>query len=269
MSLFDQHTIQQLSPRGKQGGRLMQAKQLNLGNKGSKFTAIVSVLMCLLLLGVIPAIAKEKEPTPQEQTVKEAEKLILSFDADPELDWFRTNVKNAYGLLIIPEYYAAGLVISVGGGNGVLTIQDRNTQEWSQPAFYSAGALGAGATAGIQTSEIVVMIMSEKALEAFHKTKFDLGAAGNVTIGKVGGGVAEDAKAELVVYSRSKGLYVSLNLASVTIAVHDDYNKAYYGKDVAPKAILSNEVTNSYSADLQWAVKQVGKKIRRCTFCAP
>ena len=265
----------------------MQPEQITLKIKGSKLAAFLIAVMCLMLIAVIPATAQTKEvmeptmseedevapteegPTPQEQTVKEAEALILSFDEDPELDWFRANMKNAEGVLIIPEYYAAGLIASVGGGNGVLLVQDRSTGEWSQPAFYSAGALGVGATVGAQTSEIVVMLMSQKAIESFHKNKFDLGGAGNVTIGPRGGAAAEDTSGELVVYGRSKGLYLSLNLAGVTIATHDDYNKAYYGKDVTPKQILTNEVTNAYSSDLQWAVKQVGKKIRRCTFCRP
>ena len=263
----------------------MYPKPRTPGKRGSKWAAFLSAVMCLVLLAVIPATAEtkkvmepttaaedekrptEKGPTPMQQTVKEAEKLILSFDEDPELDWFRANMKNAVGVLIIPEYYSAGLVLSVGGGNGVLLTQDRNTGDWSQPAFYSAGAIGAGATVGVQASEIVVMIMSEKAIEAFHKTKFDLGGAGNVTVGKIGGGAAESATGDLVVYNRSKGLFVSINLATVTIAVHDDYNEAYYGKAATPKQILSNEVTNAYSSDLQWAVKQVGRKIIRCTFC--
>lgn len=265
----------------------MHSELTTLEKKGSKLAAFLSVVMCLMLLAVIPATAEtkkvmeptmseedekrptEKGPTPMEQTVKEAEKLILSFDEDPELDWFRANMKNAEGVLIIPGYYAAGLIVSVGGGNGVLLVQDRNTGEWSQPAFYSAGALGAGATIGVQAAEIVVMLMSGKAIEAFHQNKFDLGAAGNVTIGTVGGTAAEDPSGELVVYGRSKGLYLSLNLAGVTIAKHDDYNEAYYGKPVTPKQILNNEVSNAYSSDLQWAVQQVGKKIRRCTFCRP
>ncbi|UCE62881.1 MAG: lipid-binding SYLF domain-containing protein [Nitrospirota bacterium] len=265
----------------------MHPKQLTPGKKGSKLAAFLIAVMCLMLLAVIPATAQTKEvmeptmseedevapteegPTPQEQTVQEAEKLILSFDADPELDWFRANMKNAEGVLIIPEYYAAGLIASVGGGNGVLLVQDRNTGEWSQPAFYSAGALGVGATVGAQTSEIVVMLMSEKAIEAFQQTKFDLGGAGNVTLGPMGGVAAEDTSGELVVYGRSKGLYLSLNLAGVTIATHDDYNEAYYGKAATPKQIMANEVTNAYSSDLQWAVQTVGKKIRRCTFCRP
>ena len=265
----------------------MHPQQLTPGKKGSKLAVFLSVVMCLMLVGLVPALAEttevmepttseedevapeEEGPTPMEQTVKEAEELILSFDADPELDWFRANMKNADGVLIIPDYYAAGAVASIGGGNGVLLVQDQSTGEWSQPAFYSAGAIGLGATIGAQTSEIVVMLMSEKAIESFHKNKFDLGGAGNVTVGPVGGGAAEDASGELVVYGRSKGLYLSINFAGVTIATHDDYNKAYYGKPVTPKQILANETSNPYSTDLQWAVQQVGKKIRRCTFCRP
>ena len=261
----------------------MHVQRESLAKKGWILTAFVGMVMSLIMLAVIPATAatefteseEEEErpdvegPTSPEQLVKEAEETILSFDADPELDWFRANVKNAEGLLIIPGYYAAGLVVSVGGGNGVLLKHDLNTQEWSQPAFYSAGALGAGATIGVQASEIVVMIMSEKAVDKFNETKFDLGAAGNMTIGKVGGGVAEDTPGDLVVYNRSKGLFVSLNLAGVSIAVHDDYNKSYYGKPATPKQILSNEVFNAATNDLTFAVKQVGKKVKRCTFCAP
>ena len=265
----------------------MLPEQFTLKVKGSKLAAFLIAAMCLMLIAVIPATAQTNEvmeptmseedevapteegPTPQEQTVKEAEEVILSFDSDPELDWFRENMKKAEGVLIIPNYYAAGVIASVGGGNGVLLVQDRNTEEWSQPAFYSAGALGLGATLGAQTSEIVVMLMSEKAIESFHQNKFDLGGAGNVTLGPRGGGAAEDTSGDLVVYGRSKGLYLSVNFAGVTIATHDDYNEAYYGKAATPKQILNNEVSNSYSNDLQWAVQQVGKKPRRCTFCRP
>lgn len=261
----------------------MQVQQTTLATRGSKLIAFLAVVMCLILATVIPATAaeeptmaaedekapKEAGPTSPEQLVTEAEVTLTSFGSDPELDWFRENVKNAYGLLIIPGYYAAGLVFSVGGGNGVLLKHDLNTQEWSQPAFYTASSVGAGLTAGVQASEVVVMLMTEKAVDAFYQTKFDLGAAGNVTLGRKGGGAAEDVTGDLVVYNRSKGLWVSINLATAAMAVHEDYNESYYGRPATPKQILNNEVSRRHSFELILAAKSVGMKVRRCTFCAP
>jgi len=185
-------------------------------------------------------------PTQDETQARvEAARTTLSnFKRDPEMSWFRDNLRHAKALMISPQIVQAGFIVGGSGGSAMVIAQNRSGSGWNGPAFYHIASGSLGLQAGAQASEMVALIMTEKALNSLLSTSFKLGGDVSVAVGPVGAGTGAPITADMVVYTRSKGLYGGLNLSGTVISPDEGRNRVYYGKTVTPVEIL---VTHSVS----------------------
>ena len=86
--------------------------------------------------------------------------------------------------------------------------------------------------------------MTQKALDSLMSSELKLGGDASVAAGPVGTGTGGTPGADIVYYSRSKGLYGGVNISGAVIKPSADYNKAYYGKDVSPTEIIVKAVAH-------------------------
>jgi len=101
----------------------------------------------------------------------------------------------------------------------------------------------------------VALIMTEKALNSLLSTSFKLGGDVSIAVGPVGAGTGAPITADMVVYTRSKGLYGGINLDGTVISLDDARNRAYYGRAVTPVEILvTRSVSNPSGATLAHAI---------------
>ncbi len=206
----------------------------------------------VVLLATLPAMAG----TDEAELLEKARVTFISFMFDEELGWFHANVKKAKAVFVIPELYEAAVGIGGSKGDGVLLVRDQNTGEWSQPAFYDLSTLSLGLKAGAQKSDVVLMIMTKKALAQFYKREHKVGG-GDMKLTVIGGtGVTTSPKADLASISRSEGMLVGASLGGAKIQVDEDANQKFYGKAVSPREILvDGRVSNPQSAALRQTVK--------------
>lgn len=218
--------------------------------KHTLFTRTVGWLaLSVLMLGSAQVTAGEKADAKAdaEKTVNGAVSVLKNFSADPNLTWYRDNIPKAKAVMIIPNLVKAGFIFGGSGGNGVVLARDETTGVWKGPSFASAGSVSWGLQAGGSAAEVVMMAMTEKGKNALLSNKFQAGADASVAAGPVGAG-AQAATADIVQFSRSKGLFGGLSLEGSVIAVRDSLNQAYYGKPVTPVDILiQGNVTNPKS----------------------
>jgi lipid-binding SYLF domain-containing protein len=196
-------------------------------------------------------------PTQDEtQTRVDAAKTTLSnFMRDPEMTWFRDNVRRAKAVMVSPQIVQAGFIFGGSGGSAMVIAQNRSGSGWNGPAFYHIASGSLGLQAGAQASEMVALIMTEKALNSLLSTSFKLGGEVSIAVGPVGAGTGAPITADMVVYTRSKGLYGGLNLDGTVITVDENRNRAYYGKTATPVEILvTHSVSNPNGATLAQAV---------------
>lgn len=200
--------------------------------------------------------------TEQQQLIDKAKLTVEAFATDPEQEDVRQWVSSGKGVFIVPQLLRGAFVFGGAGGGGILLMRDEKSGEWSQPAFYNIGAVSFGLQAGADTSELVVIVRTQKGLEEFYRSDFKLGADVGVSVGPLGssaamGGIAAD----LVSFGRSKGAFMGMALDGAMIAVSDDSNSTYYGKVVRPTDILvKKSVTNPASAQLRNAISALTKK---------
>ena len=167
--------------------------------------------------------------------------------ADPNMAWFRSNLKRAQGVLIMRQY-RAGFIVGVSGGRGVMLVRDQDTGKWSQPAFYGQGTGSFGFQIGADTSEIALLIMTEKGRDALLTTDVKLGGDLSIAAGPVGAG-AKAATTDVLSFARAKGIYGGVALEGMVIGPQHKTNKAYYGEEVSPLDILVNHKATNPGAD--------------------
>jgi lipid-binding SYLF domain-containing protein len=113
-------------------------------------------------------------------------------------------------------------------------VSRRTNAGWSDPVFFRAGGGSVGPQVGASATDIVLLFMNDEAVGGLMKDKFELGAEAAVADGPVGreAGAGTDAlmHAEILSYSRSRGLFAGVNLKGVVIRPEDDLNEAVYHK---------------------------------------
>jgi lipid-binding SYLF domain-containing protein len=215
---------------------------------------LLSVIIGTMVAGYsVPAIAAE--PIEQQGLVDQARVTFESFMTDKNQAWLKENLNQAKGLIIIPSLLKAGFVIGGSGGSGVLIVRDEKTGQWSQPAFYTLGAGSIGFQIGAEAAEVIMMVRTQKAVDALFTSSFKLGGDTSVAVGPVGTGVKSNIVADILSFSRTKGAYAGVSLEGSVIKTKDKWNEAYYGKAVSPADIIvKRSVSNSGSKALRASV---------------
>jgi lipid-binding SYLF domain-containing protein len=210
-------------------------------------TGVAIMSVAVLLAGC----ASPKTQQDAQTSVKEAEATLARFQSDPDMKWLQAHIKDAKAIMISPKVLEAGFIVGGSGGPAVVIARTNTAQGWSNPAFYKLATGTLGLQAGAQSSEVVALIMSQKALDSLMSNSFKMGGDVSVAAGPVGAGAGSQLNADMVVFSRAKGLYGGLNLDGTVVSIDEKGNQAYYGRPASPIDILvKHTVTSSYSNNL-------------------
>jgi SH3 domain-containing YSC84-like protein 1 len=185
------------------------------------------------------------------------DKARIAFDEVAQVQDFsslRSGLKTAKGVLIFPSIIKGGFVVGGSGGTGVLLVRGDDSA-WSEPAFYTIGAISVGLLIGGQATETVILVNSQTGVDRLLTTSVKLGGDASIAVGPVGEGKAANLMADFVSYAKSKGAYVGASVDGSVLDVRDTLNHAYYGKAVTPTDILvKRDVSNKQSQALKAAV---------------
>lgn len=224
----------------------------------SIFTVVFMAAVALAIGGVTQARADDKADA--QALVDKARITFQAFMNDKNYEYLHNNLKNVKGLLIYPQVLKAGFIFGGSGGTGVLVVRDAKTKDWSQPAFYTIGAASVGFQIGGEAAEVIVMAMTQKAIDSLYTTSVKFGGDTSVAAGPYGTGAKANVTADFISFAKSKGLYAGLNLEGSAVDVRESLNKAYYGKGVTPvQIIVEKKVSNKGSAGLREALKKAAK----------
>jgi lipid-binding SYLF domain-containing protein len=205
--------------------------------------AIAAVLTAFMCMGASPARADGLE-----ELVSDARITVQHFTSDPQMDWFRDHVKDAKAALIIPRLRKGGFIFGGSGGSGLLLARDPQSGTWSYPVFYTMGSFTVGPQIGGEVTEIILLIMTQQALDSMLATSVKLGADLEVAAGPVGAGT-KAVTADIVAFSRTKGLYAGVSVEGAVVATRDGWNAEYYKKSVRPTEILREHKAENPQAD--------------------
>ena len=169
--------------------------------------------------------------------LQRAQATLEQFRSDPNMAGFRERLKDAKGVVIAPRVGRGGFIFGGSGGEAVALVREANG-EWSNPAFYKIASASVGAQIGGDVSEIVMLLMTDKAVNGLLNPKFDLGADASIAAGPMGMGTQRDITADILSYTKARGAYAGVSVGGAYIQPDEAANEAYYGKPATPTDIL-------------------------------
>ncbi len=215
-----------------------------------------SAISIVLLLLAIPARGGDLE-----DLVSDARSAVLDFSVDPNTSGFRDVAQQAKALLVIPSLRKGGLIFGGSGGSGVLLARDPQSGAWSYPAFYTMSSVTVGAQIGGEVAQTVFVVMSDRGLDSMLASTFKLGTAVEVAAGPVGTGT-NAATADVLVYSRSKGLFGGATMEGAWVTEREGWNQEYYGQPIRAVEILRDrKVSNPQADPLREVVAKVTESV--------
>lgn len=215
--------------------------------------AAALVFACLV---AAPAAAQ----SDQDKLVADARTTLSNFMRDPDQTWIHDNIGRAKALLISPQIVKAGFIFGGSGGRAVLVA--RNGKQWAGPAFYNLATASVGFQAGLEVSEAIIVVMTDKGLNSLMASTFKIGGDASIAAGPVGAGAKSTVNADLVSFTRSKGIYGGLNLDGTIVNTDIGWNDAYYGgkNRLPPDILIRHTVKSSKSAGLLGDVAKIARK---------
>jgi len=207
-------------------------------------------------LGVLAAPVA-RAASDQENLVERALITIDDLKKDKEFGNARDLLKRAKGVLIVPSLVKGGFFVGGEGGTGVLLA--RSGEGWTYPAFYTMASASFGLQIGIEQAEVIVLVMNDKAMAAFMKNEFKIGADAGLTLVTLGSNAeaatTSAAGPDIVVWASASGAYAGVTINGSIIKPRDSWNEAYYGHaesvaDIVVKHEATNHGADALRADL-------------------
>jgi lipid-binding SYLF domain-containing protein len=153
-------------------------------------------------------------------------------------------LEHARCIAVVPHMLKGGFVFGAENGRGVATCRTANG--WSAPAFFTITGGSWGLQIGIEGVDLVMIIQDERGMQHLINSNFEIGGDASAAAGPVGRHASADTdwklNAEVLTYSRAKGLFGGLTLTGAAIRRDDDSTEAIYGHDISTRRILQGEI---------------------------
>ncbi|HVC60882.1 MAG TPA: lipid-binding SYLF domain-containing protein [Acetobacteraceae bacterium] len=164
----------------------------------------------------------------------------------------RIMLQRSRAAMICPRVFKAGFIIGGSGGDCVLLARAANGT-WSYPAFYSIGSGSVGFQAGIEDSALLMLIMTQRGLNAVMDSQFKLGADASVAVatvgGSVGGATTAAVGADIVVFAQTRGLFGGVSVEGSIMSLRSQWNATYYGQPYSARQIVIQMAGANRGAD--------------------
>ncbi len=218
-------------------------------------TKLFSTIASVLMTAALAAPAAHADAYGQAQNrVDDAAHLINHMQQDPNLAQL---LSEARGVFIVPHYGKAGFIVGAQGGDGVVLA--RHDGRWTDPAFFNIGGGSIGWQAGASGGSIVMILMTQRAVDRFEHSrgKWSLHAGVDLTVVRYSGNAQLSTRAprsDIVAWTDTRGLYGGLTAGVTDITPENHLDHAYYHGDATPRTILTGMVRNHQANDLRDAL---------------
>jgi lipid-binding SYLF domain-containing protein len=220
---------------------------------------LVAVFFLFCSTFVSTSQAQNEDYSKPQELVDQSITVLKRFASKKEFENFLTLAKRAKGILVVPQMLKGGFLVGGSGGSGVLLAREKDGVTWSYPAFYTMGAVSFGLQIGAESSQIMLLVMTEKGMDSMLSNSVKLGGDASVAVGPVGAG-AKAATADILSYSLSKGAYTGFSVEGAIVKVRESLNETYYGKKVSPADIfIRKSATNANAEELRQEVAKITK----------
>jgi SH3 domain-containing YSC84-like protein 1 len=201
---------------------------------------MVAVFCLALAVGTVGQAQAKKDLRDEVSQSEKAARVLHEIMETPDKGIPQDLLESAECVAVFPSVIKAGFVFGGRGGRGVASC--RTSSGWSAPAYFNLGGGSFGLQIGASSTDFVMLFMNKDGLNSLLSDQFTLGGDASVAAGPVGrqAGASTDLKltAQILSYSRSKGLFAGLELKGVVIKPDKDDMRDVYGAGITAKDIL-------------------------------
>ncbi len=186
--------------------------------------------------------------TPAAAAADEAERLAEGYvvlqeimDA-PDASIPEAILDRATAIAVFPSTIRAGFIFGGQRGRGFIAARDPETGAWSPPAFLTLTGGSIGLQVGAQQADVVLLIQNRRGLARLLRNQFKLGGDASAAVGPVGRSLEASTDlqmtAEILSYSRSRGVFAGVSLGGATLRADRDANERFYGVRLDSRQIV-------------------------------
>ena len=196
------------------------------------------------LAGILTVTAYAADLSTLNERLASAKDTVDQIMMTPDKGIPQEITADATCVAVIPGVKKAAFVVGGEYGRGVVTC--RTGHGWSAPSFVTISGGSLGFQIGGESTDVILVAVNDKGLQHLLKNKFKLGADAAVAAGPVGrhatAGTDWKLNAELLSYSRSKGLFAGIDLGGAVVTQSDEDTRAFYGSSMSFENILTGNV---------------------------
>ncbi len=198
------------------------------------------VVLVLSFCFAAAAVAQQKE----QERLKSSYDVMKAVLATPDKGIPRDLLNKAECVVVFPSVKKAAFVVGASYGRGVMTCRSGANFRgpWSAPAFFALEGGSFGLQIGGQATDFVLLVMNEDGAKSVMTSKVKLGGDASVAAGPVGRTSSAETdvvlKAQILSWSRNRGVFAGISLTGSTLRSDDDANKNLYGKELNAKQII-------------------------------
>jgi lipid-binding SYLF domain-containing protein len=206
---------------------------------------IFSIATIIFVLSIVSAAQRQdpkglaKETTNAAKTAQKATKALDEIMAISDRSIPADLLRKAKAVAVFPNVIKGAFIVGGQGGKGLITRKVGGS--WGPPAMFKLGGGSVGFQIGGSSTDVVMLFMTDKSVKNLLEDKFEIGGEASAAAGPVGrtAKASTDAQlqAQILSYSRSKGLFAGISLSGVVISADNDANQALYSHDA--KELLS------------------------------
>jgi lipid-binding SYLF domain-containing protein len=200
-------------------------------------------------LAFAPLMAADNEPAKR---LDAAAAVFSEIMAAPDKGIPEDLIEKAHCIVIVPELKTAAFVVGGKYGKGYLSCRNTGASGWSAPGTVRIEGGSVGFQIGGSSTDLIMLVMSERGAQKLLESKFTLGAEGSVAAGPVGRTATAQTDvqmhADILSWSRSQGLFAGLALEGATLRQDLDDNTTLYGKRLENHEIVTSGVRTPKAA---------------------
>lgn len=195
------------------------------------------------IVTLTPLLAAENEPAKR---LDDSAIVFSEVMAAPDKGIPQELLENAHCIVIVPDLKTAAFVVGGKYGKGYLSCRSKTGGGWSAPGTVRIEGGSVGFQIGGSSTDLIMLVMSERGADKLLSSKFTLGAEGSVAAGPVGRTATAQTdvqmRADILSWSRTQGLFAGLALEGATLRQDLDDNAVLYGKPLENRDIVTKGV---------------------------
>jgi len=210
---------------------------------------VASTVLLATGLTAVPAMATSKQQALVDRATLAVQDIFQGTTPSSRAQRY---LARARAVMVCPSVFRMSIVFG-GSGGGCLLLSRDARGSWSDPAFYTLSSASMGIQLGVESSELMFFVMSDRGLQALLDSQFKFSAGASASFANMGSGIesgsAGASNTDILALQKSSGLFAGASLGGAKLTIDSGSNRAFYNQQVGPEDIVISMRVNNTGAD--------------------